>query len=149
VAIKYAVVRQDARMDPYLDALLERVDRRIVISGIGERPAVTHLDRFALQGFTTGSGCLAPRMSGDILRALDGGDTARAEELRGAFIPLEDLRDRWGPARVIHAALELAGVARTGPTPPFVSGLDEPQRAAVAPVARQLLEAEGAHRQAR
>jgi dihydrodipicolinate synthase/N-acetylneuraminate lyase len=145
VAIKYAVVHPDPGRDPYLDALLERVDRRLVISGIGERPAVTHVDRFRLQGFTTGSGCLAPRMSGDILRALDAGETARAEQLRGRFLPLEDLRDRWGPARVLHAAVELAGLARTGPIPPFVSGLDEAQRTALAPVARDLLEAEEAH----
>jgi dihydrodipicolinate synthase/N-acetylneuraminate lyase len=148
VAIKYAVVRSDSRQDPYLDALLERVDRRLVISGIGERPAVTHLSRFRLQGFTTGSGCLAPRLSGDILRALDGGDIARADELRGRFLPLEDQRDAWGPARVLHAALELAGVAKTGPIPPFVSGLSGQQRAALAPVARQLLEAEISHREA-
>jgi 4-hydroxy-tetrahydrodipicolinate synthase len=147
VAIKYAIVRGDSRHDSYLDALLERVDRRLVISGIGERPAVTHLSRFRLQGFTTGSGCLAPRLSGDILQALDAGDTARAEELRSCFLPLEDLRDRWGPARVLHAALDLAGVAKTGPIPPFVSPLDESQRAAVAPAARQLLEGELAHRE--
>jgi dihydrodipicolinate synthase/N-acetylneuraminate lyase len=147
VAVKYAVVRSDPREDPYLDALLERVDRRLVISGIGERPAVTHLDRFRLQGFTTGSGCLAPRMSGDMLRAVDGGDTARAEELRRRFLPLEDRRDEWGPARVLHAALDLAGVAKAGPIPPFVSPLDEQQRASLAPVARQLLEAETAHRE--
>lgn len=148
VAIKYAVVRRDGRQDPYLDALLERVDRRLVISGIGERPAVTHLSRFRLEGFTTGSGCLAPRLSGDILRALDNGDISRADEYRSRFLPLEDRRDAWGPARVLHAALDLAGVARTGPTPPFVSPLDERQRTAVAPVARRLLEAELAHREA-
>lgn len=149
VAIKYAVVRNDAGQDPYLDALLERVDRRLVISGIGERPAVTHLSRFRLQGFTTGSGCLAPAMSGDILRALDGGETVRAGELRRHFLPLEDLRDAGGPARVLHAALDLAGVAKTGPIPPFVSPLDEQPRAALAPVARQLLEREVAHREGR
>ena len=149
VAIKYAVVRSDSSQDPFLEALLERVDRRLVISGIGERPAMTHLDRFRLQGFTTGSGCLAPGMSQDILRALDGGDTARAEQLRSLFLPLEDLRDAWGPARVLHAALELAGVAKTGPIPPFVSALDDARRATLAPVARQLLEREIAHREAR
>jgi 4-hydroxy-tetrahydrodipicolinate synthase len=149
VAIKYAVVRGDSRHDPYLDALLERVDRRLVISGIGERPAVTHVSHFRLQGFTTGSGCLASCLSAEILQALDVGDTARAEELRSRFLPLEDLRDRWGPARVLHAALDLAGVSRTGPIPPFVSPLDEAQRKSLAPVARQLLDTETAHRETR
>ena len=34
----------------YLEALLERVDRRFVISGMGERPAVAHLKGFDLPG---------------------------------------------------------------------------------------------------
>src|SRR5262249_21006765 len=43
VAIKYAVVTGDPEQDPYLEALLARVDRRLVVSGSGERPAVAHL----------------------------------------------------------------------------------------------------------
>src|SRR4029453_4258035 len=43
VGIKYAVVRADPTHDPYLESLLTRVDRRFVISGIGERPAVAHM----------------------------------------------------------------------------------------------------------
>ena len=54
VAIKYAVVRRDPSLDAYLDALLERVDRNRVISGIGERPAVVHMRQWKLPGFTTG-----------------------------------------------------------------------------------------------
>jgi dihydrodipicolinate synthase/N-acetylneuraminate lyase len=146
VAIKYAVVRPDPGHDPYLEALLERVPRRLVISGIGERPAVTHLTRFVLPGFTTGSGCLAPAMSGGVLRAIHDGDTARANELRAHFLPLEDRRDEWGPARVAHAALDLAGVARTGPIPPFVSALEEARLPMLAPIARRLLEREIEHR---
>ena len=30
-------------------------------------------------------------------------------------MPLEDLRDAWGPARVLHTRTELAGIAATGP----------------------------------
>jgi dihydrodipicolinate synthase/N-acetylneuraminate lyase len=147
VAIKYAVVRPDPEHDPYLEALLERVPRRRVISGIGERPAVAHLTRFGLPGFTTGSGCLAPGMSNSVLRACYEADPARANELRAHFLPLEDRRDAWGPARVLHAALELAGVAETGPIPPFVSALEEERRSTLAPIARQLLEREVEHRE--
>ena len=43
VAIKYAVVRTDPRQDTYLDGLLKRVERRLVVSGIGERPAIVHM----------------------------------------------------------------------------------------------------------
>ncbi|MCK6500951.1 MAG: hypothetical protein L6Q38_15850, partial [Nitrospira sp.] len=60
VGIKYAVVREDPRVDAYLERLLARVDRSRVASGIGERPAVAHLQQWRLPGFTTGSGCVAP-----------------------------------------------------------------------------------------
>ena len=144
VGIKYAVVRKDPRQDAYLEALLQRVDRRFVISGIGERPAVVHLRDFGLPGFTTGSGCLAPALSNEIFAACGRRDFARAERLRESFLPLEDQRDAWGPARVLHAATDLAGVAKTGPIPPFVSPLDEEKRALLMPVAQELLRKEGA-----
>lgn len=144
VGIKYAVVRQDPRQDAYLEALLRRVDRRFVISGIGERPAVVHLRDFGLPGFTTGSGCLAPALSNEVFAACCRGDFARAETLRESFLPLEDLRDAWGPARVLHAAIDIAGVARTGPIPPFVSPLAEERRARLGPVAQELLLRENA-----
>ncbi len=140
VTIKYAIVRADPAGDAYLAALLTRVDRNLVISGIGERPAIAHLRGFGLPGFTTGSGCIAPALSREILEAGASGDWARAGELRAAFLPLEDLRDAWGPARVLHAATELAGIATTGPIPPFVSPLSAAQREQLAPLARALLE---------
>jgi dihydrodipicolinate synthase/N-acetylneuraminate lyase len=139
VSIKYAVVRKDPAVDPYLSALLERVDRRRVISGIGERPAVAHMSGFRLPGFTTGSGCLAPALTSQLLAACTRGSWTDAEAIRARFLPLEDRRDAWGPARVLHAALELAGVARTGPIPPFVTALADDQRQALEPVARELL----------
>lgn len=138
VGIKYAVVRPDPLRDPYLDALLQRVDRRLVISGMGERPAVAHMQSFALPGFTTGSGCLAPALSEALFEACVAQDWPRAAELREAFLPLEDQRDAWGPARVLHAAIEAAGVAGTGPIPPYVSALAAAPRAQLEPVAREL-----------
>jgi dihydrodipicolinate synthase/N-acetylneuraminate lyase len=148
VAIKYAVVRAEPARDPYLEGLLRRVDRSLVVSGIGERPAVAHLEKFGLPGFTTGSGCLAPRLSHELFRALSEGDTARAERLRQAFLPLEDERDAHGPARVLHAALDLAEVARTGPIPPFVSALSEARCAQLRRPAAELLGREREARQA-
>jgi dihydrodipicolinate synthase/N-acetylneuraminate lyase len=142
VGVKYAVIRPDPTQDAYLDGLLRRVDRRFVISGIGERPAPAHLKQFRLPGFTTGSGCLAPGLSNELFRACGTGDWAAAEALRSRFMPLEDKRDAWGPARVLHAAIDLAGVASTGPIPPFVSALGEAQRSELAPVARALLATE-------
>ena len=50
-------------------------------------------------------------------------DYDRAQALRLSFLPLENLRDQWGPARVLHAAVEIAGIANTGPIPPYQSAL--------------------------
>jgi dihydrodipicolinate synthase/N-acetylneuraminate lyase len=122
-AIKYAVIRADPAQDDYLAGLLWRVDRAKVISGIGERPAVVHMRDWKLPGFTTGSGCVAPASSEALYQACRAGDFARAEALRERFLPLENLRDQWGPARVLHAAVELAGIAGTGPIPPYQSAL--------------------------
>ena len=140
VAVKYAVVRPDPAQDPYLDGLLQRVDRGRVVSGIGERPAVVHLRDYRLAGMTTGSGCLAPRLSQALFEACLAGDWGEAEALWADFAPVEDLRDAWGPARVLHQATELAGVAKTGPILPFVSALSQAQAEELAPVARALVE---------
>jgi len=137
-AIKYAVVRKDPAHDDYLAGLLKRVDRRRVVSGIGERPAVVHMLDWQLPGFTTGSGCIAPALSQALFAACARGERAAAERLRGAFLPLEDLRDAWGPAPVLHAAVEAAGIAETGTLPPFVSNLSAERYAAVKPVAQAL-----------
>lgn len=140
VAIKYAVVREAPAEDDYLNGLLRRVDRQRVISGMGERPAVVHLRDFALGGLTTGSGCLAPRRCSELFAAAGAKDWQKAEALRAQFMPLEDLRDDWGPARVLHHATELAGIAPAGPIPPYMSALAARQLEQLAPVARALRE---------
>ena len=139
IAIKYAVVREAPAQDRYLEELLKRVDRRTVISGIGERPAINHLRQWGLPGFTTGSGCLAPTLSAAVFSACRGRDYVEAERIRSRFLDFEDLRDAWGPARVLHYALELAGVADTGPIPPFVSELSAEQKKRIQPVVLELL----------
>ncbi|MBL8173696.1 MAG: dihydrodipicolinate synthase family protein [Bryobacterales bacterium] len=140
IGIKYAVVRKDPAQDAYLDSLLRRVDRAKVLSGIGERPAIVHMRDFSLPGFTTGSGCLAPSLSNRIHQACENKDYAAAAQARELFIPHEDLRDAWGPARVLHAATALSGLANTGAIPPFISALNADQQAQLAPVARLLVE---------
>jgi dihydrodipicolinate synthase/N-acetylneuraminate lyase len=139
-AIKYAVVRDDPRQDDYLDALLKRVDRQRVVSGMGERPAVVHFRDFQLGGLTTGSGCIAPGLCSALLDACSDKNWDAAEALRAEFMPLEDLRDAWGPARVLHHATELSGVAAAGPIPPYVSALSGEQLERLSPVARRLRE---------
>jgi dihydrodipicolinate synthase/N-acetylneuraminate lyase len=140
VAIKYAVVRDDPRHDAYLEGLLRRVDCQRVISGMGERPAVVHLRDFELGGLTTGSGCIAPRSCTSLFEACSMKDWKKADGVRAGFMPLEDVRDAWGPARVLHHATELAGIVPTGPIPPYVSPLDARQLDELAPVARRLRE---------
>jgi 4-hydroxy-tetrahydrodipicolinate synthase len=138
ITIKYAVVLDDPSKDPYLDGLLRRVDRSKVISGMGERPAIVHLRDFRLAGMTTGSGCIAPRRCREFFDVARLGDWTRAEQLRSLFMPLEDMRDDWGPARVLHHATELCGIASTGPIPPYVSPLDGARLERLKPVAEQL-----------
>jgi dihydrodipicolinate synthase/N-acetylneuraminate lyase len=142
-AIKYAVVRQDPANDSYLDGILGHVDRNLVISGIGERPAITHLTRFGLKAFTSGSVCVAPGLSMALLGAIERGDLKEAERLRALFIPLEDLRDQYSPLRVLHEAVRLAGIADTGPMLPLLSNIDDAKvLGAIETAANRLLAAE-------
>jgi dihydrodipicolinate synthase/N-acetylneuraminate lyase len=101
-----------------------------------------HLQCFGLSGMTTGSGCIAPRSCGALFAACQAHDWAHATALRATFMPLEDLRDAWGPARVLHHATELCGIASTGPIPPFVSPLNTAQVSQLTPVATALREAD-------
>ena len=73
-----------------------------------------------------------------IFEALRAGDTATAAVIRERFLEHEDLRDAWGPARVLHASMALAGIAATGPIPPFVSALSEEQQSQLRPAAIKL-----------
>jgi dihydrodipicolinate synthase/N-acetylneuraminate lyase len=137
--IKYAIVRDDPRKDAFLSQLVELVDRRFIVSGIGERPAIVHLRDFGLAGFTTGSGCVGPRGSSGLLAALKNKDYDRAEQLRAPFIPLEDLRDTLSPIRVLHEAVRLAGIADTGPILPLLSNIEPEHHPRVKKAAQELL----------
>ncbi len=55
-------------------------------------------------------------------------------------MPIEDLRDAWNPARVLHSAIELAGIAQTGVIPPYLSALSSELLQELSAVARTLLE---------
>jgi 4-hydroxy-tetrahydrodipicolinate synthase len=144
-AIKYAIVRDDPSKDAFLDDLVNAVDRNIVISGIGERPAIDHLTKFGLQAFTSGSVCVAPGLSMALLRAIKRGDMVEAARLRALFIPLEDQRDAHSPLRVLHDAVRLAGISDTGPMFPYLSNFtDKTILAGIERAAKDLLAAERA-----
>lgn len=139
IGIKYAIVRNDPAVDPYLEQLVVRVNRQHVVSGIGERPAIVHAREWRLPGFTTGSGCIAPALSQALFERLAVSDFDTARRIREAFLPFEDLRDEWGPARVLHEATRVAGIAETGPIVPFVSSLEDDERLRLAPVVNALV----------
>lgn len=140
--IKYAVVRDKPAEDDYLRALVDAVGAPLIVSGIGEQPAVPHLRAFGLAGFTSGCVCVAPKLSMDVLRGLRSGDFGTADRIREMFRPLEDLRNSINPIRVLHAAVALAGIAKTGPILPLLSDVGEQHVPAIRDAARTLLESE-------
>lgn len=137
--IKYAIVRKDTAQDDYLSRLIELVDPRLIVSGIGEQPTITHLTKFKINGFTSGCVCVRPDLSQAMLTAINCGDLTRAEEIRGIFQPLEDLRNEINPIRVLHGAVALANIAQTGPPLPLLSGLDPADAERVQNAAQVLL----------
>jgi dihydrodipicolinate synthase/N-acetylneuraminate lyase len=145
-SVKYANVRTDPDDDPYLRELVDCIDVARIVSGIGERPAISHLRNFGLNGFTSGSVSIAPALSTSLLAALKAGRLEEAAALREHFIPLEDLRDRHSPLRVLHAAVAAAGIAETGPLMPFLGNLtDADILAEIAAASRALASADAAH----
>ena len=147
--IKYATVRNDTAKDEYLHKLADLVDRRIIISGIGEQPAITHLKDFGLGGFTSGCVCVAPALSQAMLLAIRAGDWSKAEQIRQTFKPLEDIRNAINPIRVLHEAVRLAGIADTGPLLPLLTNLPASDHAKVKEAAFRLLAAEPDRREAK
>ena len=137
--IKYAVVREAPAADAFLRELLDKVDAKLIVSGIGERPAIEHLRIFGLAGFTSGSVCIGPRGSTRMLAALKSGDFATASTIRAAYLPLENLRDAHSPIRVLHEAVTLAGIADMGPMLPQLSNITADQRPAIEAAAKALL----------
>ncbi len=140
--VKYAIERPDTNQDDYLRELLECMDRRNVVSGMGERPAMIHMRDFQLSGFTSGSACIAPKTANQFLKTLKVKDYDRAENLRCAFLPLEDLRDTIGPIRVLHDAVTFSGIAKMGPLLPMLSNLESEHKSRVQAVVNQLIRIE-------
>ncbi len=137
--IKYAIVREDPGQDDYLSKLVDCVDRSIIVSGIGEQPAITHINRFGVQSFTSGCVCVAPGLSMKMLQALKSGNLEAAESIRQTFKPLEDLRNNINPIRVLHSAVAEAGIAETGPILPLMDEVNDSDRLKIAAASRELL----------
>lgn len=137
--IKYAIVRKDPAEDDYLERLITMVDPRLICSGIGEQPALIHMTKFRLNGYTSGCVCVNPALSQKMLAAIVGRDYDTAEQIRKVFLPLEDLRNQINPIRVLHEAVALAGIASTGRHLPLLSGVTESAAEKIRTAAKELL----------
>jgi dihydrodipicolinate synthase/N-acetylneuraminate lyase len=141
-AVKYAIVRAHPEDDAFLRRLLDRMDGRYIVSGMGERPVVIHAREFGLRGFTSGSVCIAPQTATRLLAALQVCNFKTAAELRSRFLPLEEIRDRVHPITVLHEAVALAGIADMGPMLPLLANLPRQYHDEVRTAALELLAAE-------
>ena len=139
LVVKYAIVRPDPAQDPFLDALVQRIGSARIVSGMGERPVLTHLVRHKLASFTTGCGCIAPAACLRLLRALQGGDLDAARAVHGRFMPLEDLRESISLIRVLHDAVSFSGFADMGPQLPLLSASPAEHQEQIRALAQALL----------
>jgi dihydrodipicolinate synthase/N-acetylneuraminate lyase len=141
-AVKYGTPRasdEATQRDSFLKALIQHITPRKIVSGIGERPAIIHLRDFGLQGFTSGSVCIAPRGSMQLLKLLKAGRYDEAQALRAQYLPLEDQRDAINPIRTLHEAVTLAGIANMGPMLPTMSNIEPQYLDVVSRAAKSLL----------
>ena len=138
-AVKYGTVRADPANDPYLQELTQQVDPKLILSGVGETPAIIHLRDFGLQSFTSGSVCIAPRGSMKMLQLIKAGQYDEAAKIRAAYADLEACRDSLSPIRTLHEAVTLAGIADMGPMLPMLSNIGAEHFDRVAAAAKALL----------
>ena len=138
-AVKYGTVRSNPADDPYLNELTQCVDPKYILSGIGEVPAIIHLRDFGLQGFTSGSVCIAPRGSMKMLHAIKARNYDEAAKIREAYLPMESCRDSISPIRTLHEAVTLAEIADMGPMLPMLSNIGVEHHERVAAAAKALL----------
>ncbi|CAB3769704.1 dihydrodipicolinate synthase family protein [Paraburkholderia humisilvae] len=140
IAVKYAIVRENPADDPYLRRLLQSVNPARVVSGMGERPALTHVRDFGLAAWTTGSGCIAPRSVSTLLQAArDPSRAAEAQRIYDACMPLETLRDQLSLICVLHDAVTMTGLADMGTILPLLSSTAQTHHADIAAAAQALL----------
>ena len=138
--IKYAVVRENTAEDPLLAAIVDEVGTDLLVSGIGEQPVPAHWNHFGIRSYTSGCVCVAPALSQRMLLAMQAGDAATAEKIRLLFRALEELRNANGPIAVLHLAVALAGIAKTGPQLPLLTDVAEGIHGDIQAAALKLLE---------
>jgi len=117
--IKYAIVKKDPSKDTYLKELINLIDSKLIISGIGEKPVISHFKDFGLKCFTTGSGSIAPRLSIKLFESLKNGILKESYSIRSKFLNFENLRDKYGPPQVLHLGVNACGIAKLGEMQPI------------------------------
>ena len=60
--VKYAVVRDNPAQDDYLREIVTQIPANMIVSGIGEQPAIVHMKDFGVVSYTSGCVCLAPKL---------------------------------------------------------------------------------------
>lgn len=144
--VKYAVERDDASEDAYLDRILQAVGADLVASGMGETPISDHIGQRGLATFTSGAVCIAPAACNRLLTLYRSGQHDDADRLSQPFLEFERLRMRFGGIQLLHDAVGMAGLGDFGPMLPMMSNLDAEARTAIAPVVTELVRAEEAAR---
>lgn len=144
--VKYAVERDDASSDAYLDAILDAIGPKIVASGMGETPISDHIGARGLATFTSGAVCIAPAACNRLLELYRLGQRAEADRLSQPFLEFERLRMRFGGIQLLHDAVGMAGLGDFGPMLPMMSNLNKSARDLVAPLVAELVRAEASVR---
>lgn len=140
--VKYAVERDDAARDPYLDRILDAAGPGLVASGMGETPIADHIGQRAMATFTSGAVCIAPAACNELLRLYRAGQHDLPDRLSQPFLEFERLRMRFGGIALLHDAIAMAGLGDCGPMLPMLSNLSDEARAVVAPVIDRIVQAE-------
>lgn len=144
--VKYAVEREDASKDAYLNRILSAVGTDLVASGMGETPIADHIGRRKLATYTSGAVCIAPAACNELLRLYRSGAHEEADRLSEPFLEFERLRMRFGGIQLLHDAVGMAGLGDFGPMLPMMTNLPDQARKEVAPVVDRIVRAETALR---
>jgi dihydrodipicolinate synthase/N-acetylneuraminate lyase len=140
--LEYGIEPDEGGLSPHLEGLLDLLgSAERLIDGAGEK-SIPRNSKFGIQGYTSGSGLLAPHLSMALLEAVKRGDRSAIETLSRPFLAFEAARATYSAIPVVHAAVKLVGIADTGPMGPFFeSEFDESATADITRVAKDLMKA--------
>lgn len=144
--VEYGVVPDENGESSHLTTLLDLVgSAERLVDGAGEL-TIVESSKFGIQGYTSGTGLLAPHISMALLEAVKRGDRAAIESLSRTFVDFDAARAAHSAIPVVHDAIRLAGIADTGPIGPFFETASDPAVVAeITRIAKALVEANTAY----